>query len=217
MSPADSRRLETLAEMRRFLGGREAAKPRPPGRAAAYRMVEETLARFRYHGLARSEKGVVLRYLAWVTGKSLPQIQRYVRQHRETGVVRDRRGAPQSAFKRVFTKADIRLLADVDQALGQLSGPSTRSVMRRLFENYGDERFKRLASISNGHFYNLRKSTTYRRRRRAGRGKRRAAATGAIRTGNRLTVHMGAPPDPPAPQARPALSRGDTPRRSRYP
>lgn len=37
--------------------------------------------------------------------------------------------------------------------------------MRRMFEDYGDERFERLASISNGHFYNLRNSTTYRRRR----------------------------------------------------
>ena len=37
--------------------------------------------------------------------------------------------------------------------------------MRRMHEEYGDERFERLAGISNGQFYNLRKSTTYRRRR----------------------------------------------------
>lgn len=37
--------------------------------------------------------------------------------------------------------------------------------MRRMVEEYGDERFERLATISNGHLYNLRKSKTYRRRR----------------------------------------------------
>ncbi len=56
-------------------------------------------------------------------------------------------------------------LAEVDAALGQMCGHATRAVMRRMFEDYGDERFERLASISNGHFYNLRNSTTCRRRR----------------------------------------------------
>ena len=51
------------------------------------------------------------------------------------------------------------------RALGQLCGHATRAVMRRMHEVYGDERFERLAGISNGQFYNLRKSTTYRRRR----------------------------------------------------
>ena len=37
--------------------------------------------------------------------------------------------------------------------------------MRRMLEEYGDERFERLAGISHDQFYNLRKSTTYQRRR----------------------------------------------------
>jgi hypothetical protein len=44
--------------------------------------------------------------------------------------------------------------------------------MRRMYEEYGDVRFERLASISNGHFCNLRKSTTYRRRRTTFRKRR---------------------------------------------
>jgi hypothetical protein len=36
--------------------------------------------------------------------------------------------------------------------------------MRRMLETFGDERFRRLAYISNGHFYNVRNSTAYRRR-----------------------------------------------------
>ena len=37
--------------------------------------------------------------------------------------------------------------------------------MRREFEVFGDARFERLAHISNGHLYNLRKSQAYRRQR----------------------------------------------------
>ena len=58
---------------------------------------------------------------------------------------------------RRYTAADVRLLADVDAAPGQRCGPVTRAVLRRQFELYGDERFERLAGLSNGHLYNLRK------------------------------------------------------------
>ncbi len=100
-----------------------------------------------------------------MTGKSESQVTRLIRQYLDTGRLRDRRGAGDHAFGRRYTKADIGLLAEVDAALGQMCGHATRAVMRRMFKDYGDERFERLARISNGHFYNLRNSTTYRRRR----------------------------------------------------
>ena len=62
-------------------------------------------------------------------------------------------------------KAAIRLLAEVDTALGQRCGPATRAVLRRQYEVFADERFVRLAGLSNGHLYNLRASRTYRTRR----------------------------------------------------
>ena len=62
---------------------------------------------------------------------------------------------------------DIRLLAEVDEAYEQMSGLATREVLRRQFEVFGDARFERLATISNGHVYNLRASATYRAKRTA--------------------------------------------------
>ena len=40
--------------------------------------------------------------------------------------------------------------------MGQMSGPATRALMRRQYEVFGDERFERLAGLSNGHLYNPR-------------------------------------------------------------
>lgn len=69
--------------------------------------------------------------------------------------------------------------------------------MRRMVEEFGDERFERLASISNGNFYNLRKSTTYRRRRTTYRKTRaRQVAIGERRK--------------PRPRGRPGFLRVDT-------
>ena len=69
--------------------------------------------------------------------------------------------------------------------------------MRRMFEEYGDERFERLAAISNGQFYNLRNGATYRRRRTTFR-KTRATA---VRIGERRK---------PQPHGRPGFLRVDT-------
>ena len=64
-----------------------------------------------------------------------------------------------------YTKADIGLLAEVDALHGTLSGPATRQLCIRALHVFGDHRFEHLAAISNGHLYNLRHSTSYRRRR----------------------------------------------------
>ena len=50
----------------------------------------------------------------------------------------------------------------MDEAFGQLSGPATKVILWRMYHVYGDERFERLAQISNGHICNLRKTREYR-------------------------------------------------------
>ena len=138
----------------------------PRDREEAYGFVRDTLDRFGYRHLGKHDKGVVLKFLVAATGISLQQTERLVRQWRETGAVRDRRGGSRGRpFARKYTAADIRLLAEVDEAYGQMSGLATREVLRRQFEVFGDPRFERLATISNGHVYNLRGSATYRAKR----------------------------------------------------
>ena len=192
-----TRRLQSLGEFRSFLSGNESVDFVLVDRGSSYEFIRETLVRFRYWALPRRDKGVIRGYLMKMVGKSESQVTRLIRQHRETGSVRDRRGEPQHAFRRRYTKADIGLLAEVDTALGQVCGHATRAVMRRMFEEYGDGRFERLATISNGQFYNLRKSTAYRRRRTSFK-KTRATA---VRIGERRK---------PQPRGRPGFLRVDT-------
>lgn len=158
-------RIRTVEDVRAFLVGNEATDFVLSDRESAYRFVRKTLVHFRYGRLARPDKGLIRRYLVKVTGKSLPQVSRLIRQYRETGFIRDRRGAPKHAFKRRYSKADIGLLAEFDAVFGYLCGHTTRALLRREFELYGNQRFQRLAYLSHGHLYNLRQSPTYRRRR----------------------------------------------------
>ena len=65
----------------------------------------------------------------------------------------------------VFHGVDLRrVLASVDQAHEMLSGPATRRILERELEVYKRPEYARLAAISVGHLYNLRKSQRYRER-----------------------------------------------------
>ena len=162
----ETRRLRTIGQLRAFVEGNEAVDFQPQTRDEAYGFVRDTLERFAYGRLGRRDRGVVLRFLVAATGISRQQTERLVRQWRDTGEVRDRRGGNRGRpFRRRYTPADVRLLADVDEAYGQMSGLATREVLRRQFEVFGDARFARLATLSNGHLYNLRGSATYRTKR----------------------------------------------------
>ena len=162
----ETERLSTLDEVRMFVAGSAAVDFAGLDRESTYEFTRRTLARFGYGRLGKADKGLLRRYLTKATGLSRAQVARLIAQHAATGRIVDRRGgAPSKPFARVYTAADARRLAEADELLGQLSGPATRAVMRREFEVFGDARFERLAYISNGHLYNLRKSKTYRRQR----------------------------------------------------
>lgn len=159
--------LQNMEQIRAFLEGAQPLGFEAPARDAVYGWIASELRRFRYARLGRTDKGLIRRYLEKVTGLSRAQITRLIRRFLDTGSIRDRRGAPAKPFPRRYTDADIRLLAEVDAIHGTLSGPATRKICERACQVFGDARFERLASISNGHLYNLRKSRTYQRLRGA--------------------------------------------------
>jgi transposase InsO family protein len=68
-------------------------------------------------------------------------------------------------FPQRYTRAAIELLATVDEAHETLSGPATRRILQREFQDYGKPEFQRLASISVAHLYNLRHQQRYPERR----------------------------------------------------
>ena len=193
----DAERLPTLDDTRAFLEGSDPVAFRPVHRPETYAFVRRVLVRFRYTELHKPGKGLVQGFLGNVAGLSRAQLTRLVGQYVRTGMVADGRRGPARPFERRYTAADIRLLPDVDETLGELSGPATRRVMQREFEVYGRLPFDRPAGLSNSHLYRLRGSKTYRSRRtRIERTPRREAAIGERRK--------------PRPEGRPGFLRVDT-------
>ena len=154
--------LKTIEQVRAFVTGAEPVAFALADRASAHVWMTEVLKRFVYARACRADRGVLRQYLAKATGLSRAQVARRIAQFLAAGNIEDRRSSPTQPFARRYTPDDIRLLAEVDALHGTLSGTTTRKLCQRAFDVYDDVRFKRLASISNGHLYNLRDHKTYR-------------------------------------------------------
>ena len=125
----DTHRLQTLEQVREFLDGSQPIDLQVQTRAEAYAFVDQTVRRFDYILQGKTEKGVLRRFLAKVTGLSRAQLTRLLTQHRTTGAVADRRGAPRRPFPRRYTSTDIGLLAEVARSTARCPGqPHASSV-----------------------------------------------------------------------------------------
>ena len=156
--------LETLDQVQQFLEGTVTVSFQIESKDARYRWIKHTLVKFRYLKLSKTDKGLITRYIRKMTGYSLAQVKRLIRQYRKTGrLVRKQRTS--QGFHLKYTRADKRLLAAMDERHNTLSGPATKKLCERAYQVFGETEYKRLSGISIAHLYNLRKSKVYRGQR----------------------------------------------------
>ena len=153
-----------LEGIRRFIEASEEIRFAGANRGQVYGWVERVLVRHEYAQQGKAARGLLRRYIEKMTGLSRAQVTRLIARYAASGrvqptVYRRRR------FPERFTRADIELLASVDEAHETLSGPATRRILEREVQLYGRQQYARLATISVAHLYNLRRSQRYRERR----------------------------------------------------
>jgi transposase InsO family protein len=159
----DDSEAVSLEQIRGFLAGSGEVRFTGLGRAEVYHWVERTLVRHEYASLARASKGLVRRYVARMTGLSRAQVTRLIAGHRQTGRVKAAE-YQRTKFAARYTSTDVGLLAYVDKAHGNLSGPATRRILEREYTDYGQIVYERLARISVAQIYRFRNSAIYRKR-----------------------------------------------------
>jgi transposase InsO family protein len=158
--------VRTVEQVRQVLEGTQALQFRAAeDDEGRYGWIDAMLRRLDYRQLRRTDRGTVLAYLQRLSGYSRAQVTRLVARWMSGKPLVKNYRAPEHAFARRYTAADVELLAEVDRAMGTLSGPATVCVLRRQRDVFGDARFERLGSISVGHLYNLRNSGGYRQQR----------------------------------------------------
>ena len=183
-------------QIQQFLQSSEPIEFASSGRDERYLWVERVLVAQKYRGLGKGERGLVRAYLRKVTGLSEAQSTRLIRAFLDHGVVRAQ-PYQRHTFAAKYTAEDIALLAEVDRAHGRLSGPATRRILQRAYEQFGEQQYERLAKISVAHLYNLRASARYRNQAAVFEPTRSTAAA----------IGQRRKPDP---QGRPGYVRVDT-------
>src|ERR1700738_1180885 len=154
----------SLEQIRAFLQASEEIEFAGRNRKEIYSWVVQTLAGQQYHILWKEEKGLLRNYLGKMTGLSRAQVTRLIGQYLDQGTIEEKR-YNRNRFPSRYTRADIGLLAEVDEAHESLSGPATQKILYREYHEYGNAEYARLSRISVAHIYNLRRSGTYRKRR----------------------------------------------------
>jgi hypothetical protein len=151
----------TLADIEAFLTGSQELDFSVKS-AEAYKFIEGVLNNQRYSKLTREARGLVRRFLMKVTGLSRAQVTRLIERWRDCRQVR-RKPAQRPNFPRIYTPGDIALLAEMDAAHEDLSGPAMRHLFVRAHQVHHQTNYGRLAEISVSHIYNLRRSDAYRK------------------------------------------------------
>jgi hypothetical protein len=157
----DDSKPMSLEQMRVFLNGSGAVEFQAESKVEVYGWIERTLRQLDYGRLGRADKGLVKLYLSKLTGLGRAQLTRLIGRYVAQGsvpVTRYRR----RKFTARYTEADVRLLAYVDQAHGTLSGPATRRILQREYNEFHIQAYQRLAAISSAHIYRFRKTGEYR-------------------------------------------------------
>ena len=153
----------SLEQIQAFLTASDEVRFVGRNREEVYGWVNQTLRQQRYEEWKRSGRGLVRRYLAKMTGMSRAQITRLVTLYRQGEEVKPK-PYRRHRFAQRYTRQDIELLAEVDEAHEVLSGPATQKILQRAYHDFHEAPYHRLAGLSVAQLYRLRKSRTYRQR-----------------------------------------------------
>jgi hypothetical protein len=126
----------SLEQMEEFLRGSASITIEAKGQAEIYGFVERVLVEQEYHRQGKKRRGRIRAYLCKLTGLSQAQMTRLIRRHRKSGRVKVTE-CRRRRFPSKYTTQDVALLAEVDVAHEVLSGPATRRILKREYEEYG--------------------------------------------------------------------------------
>jgi hypothetical protein len=125
----DSEKLN-LEAIGRFVEASEGLRFEAEDRRQLYGWVERVLVGRQYALLSKAARGLLRRYMAKMTGLSRAQLTRLIAAYTASGRV-EATVYRRCRFPQRYTRAEIELLASVDEAHETLSGPATRRILER--------------------------------------------------------------------------------------
>ena len=154
--------LTSLSDIKQFLAGSLAFNFKAPTTQKTYDWIQETLIRFHYLKLGRSDKTTIKLYLQKVTGYSRSQTTRLIGKYLTNGRVIKQRYS-RHVFPVKYSREDLVALARTDALHDTPNGKTIKRILQREMAVYKRTGFEKLSGISVSHIYNLRQAPLYRR------------------------------------------------------
>jgi hypothetical protein len=120
----------SLEQIRAFMAASQEIRFGGRNRKEIYNWMRQTLTEQQYHVQSKVGKGLLRGYLEKMTGLSRAQTTRLIGQYLATGKV-EQKAYLRRRFPSRYTRRDIELLAEVDEAHETLSGPATQKILYR--------------------------------------------------------------------------------------
>lgn len=154
-------RLTNVNQLKDFLKGSQGLdlSLRKAGIEQKYRFIDQTVDRLNYQKLKKKDKQVIIRYLKKLTGYKQAQIYRLVTRAKRGKLVR--RKYHRVNPNRKYSAFDIKLLEKTDRAHSRLNAITTKAILKREAELFGNENYQTIAQVSPSHINNLRKHQVY--------------------------------------------------------
>ena len=125
--------------------------------------IPAVIRQHKYYKCKKKQKTILRCYIMKMTGLSKAQLTRLIEEYKRRGTLGPRdEPSKRNTFEKTYTKADIELIAKVDNANERLSGPATIQIFKDEFNIFKKTNFERLKNISSTHFYRLRQTPRYR-------------------------------------------------------
>ncbi len=137
----------SLTEIKDFLKSSEPINFQCKSQADRNSWIQSVIMRHKYLKLSKKYKIILRRYMMKMTGLSKSQITRLITEYKKRGTLKPREYRCCS-FEKIYTKADIELLASTDNAHQRLSGPATKKIFKDEYCLFDKTEFQRLKNIS---------------------------------------------------------------------
>lgn len=144
--------------MEEFLKNNSSIKMEIEGKRSKYEFIRQVLLKTRYtkyNTLTKKEKVIIVRYLAKLVGYSKGHIKKLIRKWHK-GLLVWNNSRNRNKFPIKYSPGDIQKLIETDVAHGCLNGKTTKDILRRAFEVFGDGNYENISKISISHLYNIR-------------------------------------------------------------
>ena len=117
----------SLTEIKDFLNSSDLLAFKSVSRAERNEWIQEIIMHHRYLKRSKKHKIILRQYIMKITGLSKAQITRLVAEYKQRGTLKLKE-YKRCSFATIYTKADIKLLAQVDNAHKRLSGTATKKI-----------------------------------------------------------------------------------------